>query len=147
MRRIGCRALVVGADSSILSRPLPDGVLPVSFAPFSQVFPRCAAVIHHAGIGTVGQTLRAGLPALVAPWGVDQFFHADRLVRAGVGRWLSRRAYTVERVTRVLDELLTDRRYRDRARAMAAAIAAEDGVGALCDALETVLRAGPVAPA
>ena len=48
----------------------PNDVIPVGgrfyvpFAPFRQLFPRCAAVVHHGGVGTVAKALAAGVPVL-----------------------------------------------------------------------------------
>jgi rhamnosyltransferase subunit B len=145
LQRVGARALILGAAPGSLPDPLPDDALALPYAPFSAVYPRCAAVIHHGGIGTTAQGLRAGTPALVAPWGVDQFYAGAQLEKIGVGRWIQRKRYTVERATHLLDDLLREERYHMRAREIAAQIAREDGVGALCDLLEDALarqRAG-----
>jgi sterol 3beta-glucosyltransferase len=32
------------------------------------------AALHHGGAGTVGASLRAGIPTLIHPWFGDQFF-------------------------------------------------------------------------
>jgi rhamnosyltransferase subunit B len=103
------------------------------------VYPRCAVVIHHGGIGTVAQALRAGVPALIVPWGADQYLNAAQVAHLGAGRWLQRHCYTTERAAHGLDALLHQAWYRERTQALAALIAQEDGVGALCDALEAVL--------
>ncbi len=99
IRRAGARTLLIGAPPGALPHPLPDDVYALAYAPFSQVYPRCAAVIHHGGMGTVAQSLRAGIPALVVPWGVDQFFTGAQLARVGAGRWLRRSSFTVPRAT------------------------------------------------
>jgi rhamnosyltransferase subunit B len=139
IRQAGARALVIGATAESLPQPLPDDVFAVGYAPFSLVYPRCAAVIHHGGMGTVAQCLRAGVPALVVPWGVDQFFTGAQLARVGAGRWISRPAFTEERGAREIGALLNDVSYRKRATAIAQQIAAEDGVAAIADLLETLL--------
>jgi rhamnosyltransferase subunit B len=139
IRRVGARALVIGAAPGALPDPLPEGALALTFAPFSQVYPQCAVVIHHGGIGTVAQALRAGVPALVAPWGADQYLNAGQVAHLGAGRWLQRHFFTTERAVHALDALLQQARYRERAQALAMRIALEDGGGTLCDALEAVL--------
>lgn len=141
--RIGARALILGASPGTLGDPPPPHAFVLPYAPFSRVYPRCAAVIHHGGIGTVAHALRAGVPMLVAPWGFDQFFNADRVVQLGAGRRLDRRAYDKERVTAELVALLGNASYRTTAQALAAQLAQEDGVGTLCDALEALLAPQP----
>lgn len=135
----GARALVIGAPLESLPNPLPDDVFALKYAPFSLIYPRCAAAIHHGGIGTLAQSLRAGIPALVVPWGVDQFFAGAQMARVGAGRWLRRPDFTAERGTREVAVLLEDVSYRKRAAAIAQQIATEDGVGAFIALLERML--------
>jgi len=91
IRRVGARAVVVGTAPGNLPTPLPFDVYALPYAPFSTLYPRCAAVIHHGGIGTTAQALRAGVPALVLPWGVDQSFDGAQVARLSAGEWLPRR--------------------------------------------------------
>lgn len=140
VRQAGGRALVIGASPESLPNPLPDDVLALPFAPFSQIYPRCAAVIHHGGIGTTAQALRAGVPALVVPWGFDQYFTAAQVMHIAAGLWASRRRYTARRVATALWTLLeTNSTYRRRARIIADQIAGEDGAGNLVTAIEELL--------
>ena len=45
----------------------------VSRTPHAQVFPQCAAVVHHCGAGTTHTTLKAGVPSVPVPHVSDQF--------------------------------------------------------------------------
>jgi rhamnosyltransferase subunit B len=139
VRAAGARALVIGATPAILPDPLPPDVCALPFAPFSEIYPHCAAVIHHGGIGTVAQALRAGVPQMVVPWGMDQFWTGTQVQRIGAGRVLPRRRYTAARATTMLRNLLRDGRYRTQCAALALKVGAEDGVGILCDAIQDVL--------
>lgn len=49
------------------------------------VFERCAAAVHHGGIGTTYESLRAGLPTLVCSVSFDQPMWGGQLTRMGVG--------------------------------------------------------------
>src|SRR5262249_48534062 len=109
----------------------------------SQVFPYAALVVHQGGIGTTGQGLRAGCPALVMPYSHDQPDNADRLVRLGVARTISRRNYTPDRAAAELNILLTDSRYKDCALDAGRRIQRENGAVAAADALERLLRGSP----
>lgn len=135
---LGRRAVLLVGDN-----PNPPGLSPwivsARYAPYSQLFPRAAAIVHQGGIGTCGQALRAGRPALVVPWGHDQPDNAARLVRLGTSRTLPRERYTAGRAARELARLLDDPAYTAKAAAAAAVIRQEDGVGAACDAIEARL--------
>ncbi len=130
--------LLVGADPPALS--LPAGVVAYDYAPFSDIFPRAAAIVHQGGIGTTGQALRAGRPMLVIPYGFDQPDNAARLVMLGVGRSISRKKYTADSAVKALKELLGNPRPRERAEELGRIVRAENGAQLAADALEHLLR-------
>jgi sterol 3beta-glucosyltransferase len=61
-----------------------DDVLPIASVPHDWLFPRMAAVVHHAGAGTNGAGLRAGVPVVPVPVVADQPFWSARLAWVGV---------------------------------------------------------------
>lgn len=91
--RLGCRGLFLSPDAEQVPRDLPPSIRHLAYVPFSQVFPRCAAVVHHGGIGTVAQGLAAGVPQLVMAMSHDQPDNGNRLHRLGVGDYLYPRAF------------------------------------------------------
>ncbi len=68
---------------------LPDDILAVSYAPYSQIFPYACAIVHQGGIGTTAQALRAGRPTLVMPYSHDQPDNAARVERLGTSRTIT----------------------------------------------------------
>ena len=78
--------LLIGRDLTTLADP-ENQVLAVDFAPYGWVFPRAGLVIHHGGVNTTAETLRAGVPSLVIPHGYDQFDNAMRIQQMGLGRF------------------------------------------------------------
>jgi rhamnosyltransferase subunit B len=85
---------------------LPESIRHFDFVPLSLVLPRCAALIHHGGIGTCSQGLRAGVPQLVMPMSFDQPDNAARLQRLGVGDSLIPSRFRGPAVAAKLDRLL-----------------------------------------
>jgi len=133
--QLGCRAvLLVGKEPRQLPE-LPQGVSAFDYAPYTQLFPHAAAVVHQGGIGTTAQVLRAGRPMLVMPYSHDQPDNAARIVRLGVGRAISRNHYRRDRVAAELRQLLQPE-YATSATEVAHRIAAEDGVQSACEAIE-----------
>lgn len=138
--RLGHRAvLIVGRDARNLPAPLPDGVIAQEYAPFSDLFPRAAAIVHPAGVGTTGLAMRAGRTSLVVPYAHDQPDNAARLVRMGLARSVPRHRYTTTRVAAELRQLLDDSGYARRASDAGELVRQEDGVRTACDALEELL--------
>jgi rhamnosyltransferase subunit B len=69
-----------------LPRPLPENVCHVEYAPFDQLLPQVAALVHNGGIGTMALAMQAGIPQIVIPFAYDQFYNGVRLedLRGGV---------------------------------------------------------------
>jgi rhamnosyltransferase subunit B len=135
VRHLGRRAVLLVGTNSIAS-PLPEGVAAFRYAPYSQILPRAACVVHQGGVGTCGQTLAAAKPMLVMPYAFDQYDNASRLERAGVARWIPRKKYTAARAAAELDRLLGDPHYAKNAAQVARVVAEEDAVKAACRAIE-----------
>jgi sterol 3beta-glucosyltransferase/vancomycin aglycone glucosyltransferase len=81
VRLSGCRAII---QAEVEPTMAPD-ILYVRRTPHRVVFPRCAAVVHHAGAGTTHTTLAAGVPSVPVPHVSDQYGWADELHRLGAG--------------------------------------------------------------
>jgi UDP:flavonoid glycosyltransferase YjiC (YdhE family) len=143
-RRLGLRAVLLVGDEpgSRLGVPLGDDAIAIARAPHHTLFPRAAALVHHGGIGTLAQALRAGRPMLVVPWSHDQPDNARRVVRLGVARELRSGRYRADRAAAALEELLAEPAYAARATELSAVVRAEDGVTAACDEIERALAGG-----
>jgi UDP:flavonoid glycosyltransferase YjiC (YdhE family) len=101
----------------------------------ADVLPYCSAVLTHGGHGTVIKALAAGVPLVVAPLGRDQPDNAARVVHAGAGLRVSRKASVADLRT-ALGRVLDEPRFRAAARRMAATLAAERDDGLVVDELE-----------
>lgn len=109
-----CRAII----QAEVDRPSTDRVMFVRRAPHNLVFPRCAAVVHHAGAGTTHTTLRAGVPSVPVPHVSDQFLWSRELRRLGVSpRPLRRTAWSAEALADRIKETVGDARMKQAARA------------------------------
>jgi rhamnosyltransferase subunit B len=136
---LGHRAVLVGKRIGMGQVALPQGVFACDYAPFSQLFPRAAVVVHAGGIGTTGLAMRAGRPMLVVPFAHDQPDNAERLRRLGVARTIPGHRYSAARAITELRHLLDDPSYSRRASEVGQQVSREDGVRVACDALESVL--------
>ncbi|HSP81366.1 MAG TPA: nucleotide disphospho-sugar-binding domain-containing protein, partial [Myxococcaceae bacterium] len=109
--------------------PHADDVFCADALPHDWLFPRVAAVVHHGGAGTTGAALRAGVPAIIVPFTMDQPFWGSRVAALGVGPTpLPRARLTQERLAEALRRTVADEAMRARAAALGARIRAEDGV-------------------
>jgi UDP:flavonoid glycosyltransferase YjiC (YdhE family) len=139
-KSLGRRAVLILMDSRNRPQSLPDGVVAFDYAPFIELFPRAAAVVHHGGIGTTGLAMRSGCPMLAMPCAWDQADNAARAARLGIARTIPRQRYTPARVAAELHHLLDNPTYARRASTVAEQVRQEDGVRVACDALSGLLR-------
>jgi sterol 3beta-glucosyltransferase len=130
VKRAGVRAIVQAGWAEL--GPAGDDILLVDDLPHDWLFPRTAAVVHHAGAGTTGAGLRAGVPAVPVPVLVDQPFWAARLHRLGVAPHpLPMDELTADTLSDALRSCLDRSTYRHRATEIASRIRAEDGPAAV----------------
>jgi len=93
----------------------------VGSVPHRSILPHASLVISHCGHGTTMKALAAGVPLVCIPMGRDQNDTAARVVHAGAGVRLGRKA-PVARIGRAVTRVLGDDRFRANAARMAAAI-------------------------
>jgi UDP:flavonoid glycosyltransferase YjiC (YdhE family) len=135
-RRTGMRGVLLGRAGDQIPPDLPPHVLHADYAPFSEVFPRAACVVHHGGVGTSAQALRAGVPQLVMPLAFDQPDNAARMRRLGVSRTLFPKRFTGPAVAKVLQSIASDAAMRESARRIATRLQDVDGAANACRLIE-----------
>jgi UDP:flavonoid glycosyltransferase YjiC (YdhE family) len=141
-RSTGCRLVVAGGWAQI-DRGLEqsDSVMIVREASHRALFPRMKAVIHHGGAGTTTAAARAGVPQLILPHILDQYYWAHRVERLGIGpRALPIERISAKRLTSRCRELIESTSYEGNARALAARMASRNGVAEAVSIIEQLVR-------
>ncbi|MBK1787853.1 activator-dependent family glycosyltransferase [Prauserella cavernicola] len=100
--------------------PLPGNIRAVPYVPLNALIPTCTAAIHHAGFGTLSTVALHGLPHLVLPGDIDGPELARRLAAQGSSRVVEAASASGEVIRENLSRLLTEPRFRERARALRA---------------------------
>ncbi|THC51757.1 glycosyltransferase [Streptomyces sp. A1499] len=136
LRRAGLRGVLQAGSAGLAADG--DDVLTIGDVPHALLFPRLAAVVHHAGAGTSAAALRAGVPAVSVPVMADQPFWAARLAALGAATDpIPFRSLTAERLAGSLDRVVTQQAHHRAAARAAQHLAAEDGAG---QTLKTILQ-------
>jgi vancomycin aglycone glucosyltransferase len=142
------RAAIVASGWADIGRYVDAGgdVLIARAVPHAAVFPHVGAVIHHGGAGTTTAAAAAGVPQVLLPHILDQFYWAHRVERLGLGpRAMPIDLVTADILAERLDGALSDPRYRSRAIDIGRAVRARNGAAAAVDHLERLVSAS-VAP-
>ncbi len=113
----GCRALVSRGWAGLGGEALPEGVMEIDAVCHARLFPRVAVVVHHGGAGTTTAAARAGVPQIVVPHIMDQFYWGRRVQLLGLGPPpLPRRRLRAESLATALEACLDNELLAERAR-------------------------------
>lgn len=82
--RLDRRVVVSQGWAGILSG-CEERILSIRHEPHEALFPRTAAVVHHGGAGTTWTAARSGIPQLVVPHLMDQYWWGKRVAALKIG--------------------------------------------------------------
>ena len=133
--QLGLRSVLLVGDPANLAA-VADRPGAVTFAPMTALLPRCQVAVVSGALGGVAAALSAGVPVVVHPQLFDQVWHGRRAQELGVGILATRTGRVASAVKRIVD----DPSYAQRAGALAARMAGEDGAAATAGAVEALLE-------
>jgi zeaxanthin glucosyltransferase len=122
---------------------IPPNVIVVRTAPQVQLLKRAALCITHAGLNTALEALANRVPMVAIPIAYDQPGVAARIAYHGVGEFLDIENLSVERLRSLIQQVLENPRYREKARNFQAAIAQTRGLDLAADLIERAFKWKP----
>jgi MGT family glycosyltransferase len=120
--------------------PLPGNPIVVQMAPQLELLDRASLVITHAGLNTVLESLSCGVPMVAIPVGNDQPGVAARLKWLGAGEFLLLKQLQAAKLRPLLNKVLDEPQYRQRAQEVKTEIQKADGVRRAVELIEGVLN-------
>ncbi|MBZ0291975.1 MAG: glycosyltransferase [Anaerolineae bacterium] len=141
LRKSGQRGvLLTGRGSLSVRDDLPPTIFQTNFVPHEWLFPQMAAIVHHGGAGVTGYGLRAGVPAVTVPYGVDQPFWAWCIQQVGAGpQPIPRKQLSADNLAYAIHVATTNAAIRERAEQVGARIQQEDGLTQAVEAFEQLV--------
>jgi UDP:flavonoid glycosyltransferase YjiC (YdhE family) len=97
--------------------------------PHLKLFPQMAAVIHHGGAGTTATTAISGVPQVVVPHLLDQYYWGNQIYQSELGPvpiWRSK--LTVKKLAAAISQCLSHEQYRQNTRQTAGMIKQQNGL-------------------
>jgi UDP:flavonoid glycosyltransferase YjiC (YdhE family) len=137
IQKADVRAIIQGWEAGIKQLTLPPQICATGSLPHSWLLPHCAGVVHHGGYGTTAAGLRAGIPALVIPHIIDQFYWGQQIHESGVGpQPIQRAKLNTIRLAASLDELVRDEKLHAAAAKLGQQIRSESGIEKAIELIE-----------
>jgi UDP:flavonoid glycosyltransferase YjiC (YdhE family) len=118
-RSVGRRAVIAKFWEEPSEFRHSNDVFFISKYPHLKLFPRMAAVIHHGGAGTVATSAISGIPQIVIPHLLDQYYWGSQIYRSNLGPkpiWRSR--LTSQKLSGAIHEALSNDRMKQKATAV-----------------------------
>lgn len=139
VQRVGTRAIVLNTES--YAGEIPDNIYLIQEIPFNWLFDHVSCVVHHCGLGTTAEVLKAGLPSIPVPHMIDQFAWADRIHSLGVATQpISRKELTMEKLSKAITEALENSEIKENARILGHKIREEKGLKNAVIAIESAIN-------
>ena len=128
--KTGRRGVLATGWGGLQPDAIPGSVFVLKGAPYSWLFPRVAAVVHHGGAGTTAAGLAAGRPTLVCPFFGDQGFWGAQVRALGAGpKPIAQKALTRQRLASAIRRMTSDGgAMQSAAGRIGEALRREDGV-------------------
>jgi UDP:flavonoid glycosyltransferase YjiC (YdhE family) len=140
---LGCRAIMQVPWDVLSVFGTNKNVFMVNRSPYSEVFPRCAAIVHHGGAGTTQSSLLAGKPSVVVAHMADQTFWGAELKRLSVaGDTLQRKSLSARKLAKQISHVLNNPSMPEKAIIIGKEMAQEDGVNNAIQLIERTFIGG-----
>lgn len=106
-QRLGLPAILVAQHSELIPSHINENVHVFRYLPISALMPHISAVIHHGGVGTLSEAVRAGVPQLILPYYADRPDNAFRLSELGVAEFVPPALWDPAQISASISRLLT----------------------------------------
>ncbi|WP_211281982.1 nucleotide disphospho-sugar-binding domain-containing protein [Mycobacterium fragae] len=125
--------------------PLPANARAAMYLPYDELLPRTSVYVTNGGYGGVQYALRYGVPIVATGGKEDKPEVGARVAWSGVGRRIRSEHPSPRALRRDILAVLSEPRYRQASRRIAAEIAAAPGFAGLADIVDRLADPAPVA--
>ena len=114
-RQLGCPFYPLGSDVTAFIDD--NDIFFIQKYPHLKLFPKMAAVIHHGGAGTTATTAISGVPQIVVPHLLDQYYWGNQIFQTKLGpRPIWRSKLTSKKLAAAIRECLSNERFKQNAK-------------------------------
>lgn len=130
VKELGIKAIFQGDQIPAEQKHNTDKLYFIDNIPYSYIFPRVRAVVHHGGCTTNGLGIWAGCPTLIIPLALDQYYYGRTMQEIGMGPaplYIRKRLCTREELRQAVLNLVSGK-YDERAKELSIQIKKENGI-------------------
>ncbi|MES2825232.1 MAG: nucleotide disphospho-sugar-binding domain-containing protein [Pseudomonadota bacterium] len=131
-RKLGSPGIFVskhGAEAFAKLKKVDDvPLLYIEHADFAYLLPKSRCLIHHGGIGTMAQAIKAGIPQILRPRMYDQPANGVRVMMYGLGGSIAPSHYSADMVSNILNHIESNPKHRELLPYYSEQVNLEDGV-------------------
>jgi UDP:flavonoid glycosyltransferase YjiC (YdhE family) len=138
--QLGLRAIFLTPYGEQIPPDLPAHARHFKYTPLQRLAPGCAGLVHHGGVGTLAQGLKAGIPQLVMPLFFDQADNAKHLAALGVSQTLTPQSWRRDAIARKLREILGSDAVKQNCTSAVAHFAQDKAIEQTCDIALSVAK-------
>ncbi len=108
----------------------------LDYVDFEYALSKSLAIIHHGGIGTTAQAIKARIPQLIRPIKYDQPDNADRIYKLGLGTYVMPERFKAEQVAPMVGSMLAKAKKSKALRYYSADVNNSSAIIDACDLIE-----------
>lgn len=139
VRLASSRAIILNTEK--FAGNIPDNIYLVQEIPFDYIFDYCSCVVHHCGLGTTAEVLKAGLPSIPVPYMIDQFAWAERIHSLDVATQpIPRKELSTEKLSKAITQGLENKEMKENAKNLGHKIREENGLTSAVKAIESIIN-------
>jgi UDP:flavonoid glycosyltransferase YjiC (YdhE family) len=106
-----------------------DDIFFIKGYPHLKLFPHVAAVIHHGGAGTTASSAISGVPQIIVPHVLDQYYWAHQVCQSHLGpKPIWRSKLTSQKLAAAIQECLSNDQIQQKAKAASEMINQQDSL-------------------
>ncbi|MDQ1816202.1 glycosyltransferase [Massilia sp. CCM 9210] len=144
-QKLGRRIVFLTPHRAQVPAALPASAFWQDYCPLSALLPGAAALVHHGGIGTTAEAMRAGTPQLIVPMAYDQFDNAARVTALHAGMTLKAGKASARALANALQQLLQSPEVHIGCSAVKARLAAGSDLDGVLESIsKTVSKTGKI---
>lgn len=111
----------------------------LNYLDFGYALAKSKAIVHHGGIGTTAQAIKAGIPQIIRPLKYDQPDNADRIYRLGLGTYVLPEKFTAGAVMPIICNMLQKAKQSKALKKFSADVQNSSAIVSACDLIEEAL--------